>query len=291
MRGLLKIMKIIGNYIYTIIKGFIIGASMLVPGFSGGTMAMILGIYDKLISSLSGILTFSKNEKYISKNKLNFLFLIFFCVGSVLGMVIISKPLSNLIEKYYIVSSFFFMGAALGGFNTVYNKTKSYKFDFLSIVYILLGAAIVYLISMIPEGFFSGNGNRSETFMYFILVIAGLIVAIAMILPGISVSYMFLLLGIYKETIDAVHNLYFPYLIPLAIGCILGVVLTTKLLEYWMEHYVKSSYLIISGFVLGSIIQVFPGMPKGIEWALCAVMFLSAYFLIRLLQRFDPDNR
>ncbi|WP_255447222.1 undecaprenyl phosphate translocase family protein [Brachyspira sp. SAP_772] len=62
----------------------------------------------------------------------------------------------------------------------------------------------------------------------------------------------------YKETIDAVLNLYFLYLIPLAIGSILGVVLTTKLLEYWMEHYVKSSYLIMSGFVLGSIIQVFP---------------------------------
>lgn len=79
-------MQIIGNYIYIIIKGFIIGASMLVPGFSGGTMAMILGIYDKLIASLSGILTFSKNENYISKNKLNFLFLIFFlhwlCFGN-----------------------------------------------------------------------------------------------------------------------------------------------------------------------------------------------------------------
>ncbi|PCG18797.1 DUF368 domain-containing protein [Brachyspira sp. G79] len=286
-------MKFLGfmNYIYTVIKGFIIGASMLVPGFSGGTMAMILGIYDKLISSLSSVLTFSKNENYFIKNKFNFLFLIFFSIGSLLGMVIISKPLSNLIEKYYTVSSFFFMGAALGGFNTVYNKTKEYKFNFVSIIYILLGAAIVYLISIIPEGFFSSSSDRSEVFMYFILIIAGLIVAIAMILPGISVSYMFLLLGIYQETIDAVHNLYFPYLIPLAVGSILGVVLTTKILEYWMEHYVKASYLIISGFVLGSIIQVFPGLPKGIEWALCPIMFLAAYFLIRLLQRFDPDNR
>ncbi|MDO6993302.1 DUF368 domain-containing protein [Brachyspira innocens] len=289
----MKNMKFLGfmNYIYTVIKGFIIGASMLVPGFSGGTMAMILGIYDKLISSLSGILTFSKNENYFIKNKFNFLFLIFFCAGSLLGMVIISKPLSNLIERYYTVSSFFFMGTALGGFNTVYNKTKEYKFNFVSIIYILLGAAIVYLISIIPEGFFSSSSDRSEVFMYFILIIAGLIVAIAMILPGISVSYMFLLLGIYQETIDAVHNLYFPYLIPLAVGAILGVVLTTKILEYWMEHYVKASYLIISGFVLGSIIQVFPGIPKGIEWALCPIMFLAAYFLIRLLQRFDPDNR
>lgn len=279
------------NYIYITIKGFIIGSSMLVPGFSGGTMAMILGIYDKLIASLSSILSFSKNGNYFIKNKYNFLFLIFFFIGSILGMIIISKPLYNLIEKYYTISSFFFMGAALGGFNTVYNKTKFYKFDFISIIYILLGAAIVYLISIIPEGFFSSSQNRSELFMYFILIIAGLIVAIAMILPGISVSYMFLLLGIYEETINAVHNLYIPYLAPIAIGTILGVVLTTKILEYWMENYIKSSYLIISGFVLGSIIQVFPGIPKGKEWILCPIVFLASYFIIRLLQKFDPDNR
>lgn len=276
-----------------IIKGFIVGASMLVPGFSGGTMAMILGIYDKLIASLSGILSFPKNENYFIKNKSNFSMVILFSIGALLGMVIVAKPLSAVIEKFFTISCFFFMGAALGGFNTVYNKTKEYKFNYMSAIYIILGAAIVYLISMIPEGFFSGSAeDRSAGLTYFILIIAGFISAIALILPGISVSYMFLLLGIYQETINAVQNLYIPYLIPLGFGLILGIVLTTKLLEYWMEHYVKSSYLIISGFVLGSIIQVFPGLPKGaIEWILCPLLFISAYLLIRLLQRFDPDNK
>ena len=276
-----------------VIKGFIVGASMLVPGFSGGTMAMILGIYDKLIASLSGILSFSKNENYFIKNKSNFLMVILFSIGALLGMIIVAKPLSAIIEKFFTISCFFFMGAALGGFNTVYNKTKSYKFNYMSVLYIILGAAIVYLISMIPEGFFSGSENsRSKSFTYFILIIAGFISAIALILPGISVSYMFLLLGIYQETINAVKNFYIPYLIPLFFGLILGIILTTKILEYWMTHYIKSSYLIISGFVLGSIIQVFPGLPKNIfEWILCPLLFISAYLLIRLLQRFDPDNK
>ena len=276
-----------------VIKGFIVGASMLVPGFSGGTMAMILGIYDKLIASLSGILSFSKNENYFIKNKSNFLMVILFSIGALLGMIIVAKPLSAIIEKFFTISCFFFMGAALGGFNTVYNKTKSYKFNYMSVLYIILGAAIVYLISMIPEGFFSGSeNNRSKSFTYFILIIAGFISAIALILPGISVSYMFLLLGIYQETINAVKNFYIPYLIPLFFGLILGIILTTKILEYWMTHYVKFSYLIISGFVLGSIIQVFPGLPKNIfEWILCPLLFISAYLLIRLLQRFDPDNK
>lgn len=276
-----------------VIKGFIVGASMLVPGFSGGTMAMILGIYDKLIASLSGILSFSKNENYFIKNKSNFLMVILFSIGALLGMIIVAKPLSTIIEKFFTISCFFFMGAALGGFNTVYNKTKSYKFNYMSVLYIILGAAIVYLISMIPEGFFSGSENsRSKSFTYFILIIAGFISAIALILPGISVSYMFLLLGIYQETINAVKNFYIPYLIPLFFGLILGIILTTKILGYWMTHYVKSSYLIISGFVLGSIIQVFPGLPKNIsEWILCPLLFISAYLLIRLLQRFDPDNK
>lgn len=276
-----------------VLKGFIVGASMLVPGFSGGTMAMILGIYDKLISSLSGVLSFSKNENYFIKNKSNFLMLILFSIGALLGMVIVAKPLSAIIEKFFTISCFFFMGAALGGFNAVYNKTKSYKFNFISVIYIILGAALVYLISMIPEGFFSDSeNNRSKNFTYFLLVVAGFVSAIALILPGISVSYMFLLLGIYRETINAVQSFYIPYLIPLSFGLILGIVLTTKILEYWMEHHVKSSYLIISGFVLGSIMQVFPGLPKNsIEWVLCPLLFVSAYFLIRLLQKFDPDNR
>lgn len=245
-----------------ILKGFIVGASMLVPGFSGGTMAMILGIYDKLIASLSGILSFQKNENYFIKNKSNFLTVILFSIGALLGMIIVAKPLSVLIDKFFTISCFFFMGAAL-----------------------------VYLISMIPEGFFSDSeNNRSKNFTYFILALAGFISAIALILPGISVSYMFLLLGIYQETINAIQSFYIPYLIPLCFGLILGIVLTTKILEYWMKHYVKSSYLIISGFVLGSIMQVFPGLPKKpIEWILCPLLFVSAYLLIRLLQRFDPD--
>ena len=274
-----------------ILKGFIVGASMLVPGFSGGTMAMILGIYDKLISSLSGILSFSKNENYFIKNKSNFLTIILFSIGALLGMIIVAKPLSALIEKFFTISCFFFMGAALGGFNTVYNKTKYYKFNFISMIYIILGASLVYLISMIPEGFFAASeNNRSKNFTYFILALAGFVSAIALILPGISVSYMFLLLGIYQETINAVQSFYIPYLIPLFFGLILGIILTTKILEYWMEHYIKSSYLIISGFVLGSIMQVFPGLPKNLmEWILCPLLFISAYLLIRLLQRFDPD--
>lgn len=274
-----------------ILKGFIVGASMLVPGFSGGTMAMILGIYDKLIAALSGILSVSKNENYFIKNKSNFLTIILFSIGALLGMIIVAKHLSELIEKFFTVSCFFFMGAALGGFNTVYNKTKRYKFNFMSMIYIILGAALVYLISMIPEGFFGDSeNNRSKNFTYFIIALAGFISAIALILPGISVSYMFLLLGIYQETINAVQNFYIPYLIPLFFGLILGIILTTKILEYWMEHYVKSSYLIISGFVLGSIMQVFPGLPKNaVEWILCPLLFVAAYLLIRLLQRFDPD--
>ena len=75
-----------------ILKGFIVGASMLVPGFSGGTMAMILGIYDKLIASLSGILSFQKNENYFIKNKSNFLTVILFSIGALLGMIIVAKP-------------------------------------------------------------------------------------------------------------------------------------------------------------------------------------------------------
>ena len=189
-----------------VIKGFIVGASMLVPGFSGGTMAMILGIYDKLIASLSGILSFSKNENYFIKNKSNFLIVILFSIGALLGMILVSKPLSVIIEKFFTISCFFFMGAALGGFNAVYNKTKSYKFNYMSVFYIILGAAIVYLISIIPEGFFNSDNNRGKSLTYFILIVAGFISAIALILPGFI--YVFIAWHLSRDNKRSSKSLY-----------------------------------------------------------------------------------
>ena len=116
-------------------------------------------------------------------------------------------------------------------------------------------------------------------------MLAGVIAAVALVLPGISVSYFLLLLGLYDETMRAITTFYFPFLIPLALGLLLGIILTTKLLERAMKRHPQPTYLIILGFVLGSIAEVFPGIPTWPELLLCLVTlaagFLAIYFLSR----------
>lgn len=123
-------------------KGFFVGATMLVPGVSGGSMAMILGEYERLISSVS---SFRKDVKG------NAFYLMQFVFPALLGMVLLSNPLLSLIEIYTLPMMYLFMGAVLGGVPLVLREAKIKKFKPIMILYVFIGAAIVLLINLIPE--------------------------------------------------------------------------------------------------------------------------------------------
>lgn len=118
------------------LKGFIIGSSMSVPGVSGGTMAILLGIYDRLISSVS---------RFLKDIKGNIIFLMKVCIGAGIGIFTLSNVIKKLLEVAPIPISFFFLGAVIGGVPALYSKTKTMdsKLKFSSIIYFLLGLAIV----------------------------------------------------------------------------------------------------------------------------------------------------
>ena len=241
--------------ISTMFKGFFVGATMLVPGVSGGSMAMILGEYERLISSVS---SFRKDVKG------NAFYLMQFVFPALLGMVLLSNPLLSLIEIFTLPMMYLFMGAVLGGVPLVLREAKIKKFKPIMILYVLIGAAIVLLINLIPENAMTQTQG-----------IAG--VCIALVLPGISVSYMLLVMGIYEKVMTAMSNLDILTLLPLFVGLVAGIILTTRALEIWMKRRPTSAYLTIFGFVLGSVAYVFPGVPSGWEIPVCAV-FLAAGF-------------
>ena len=93
------------------------------------------------------------------------------------------------------------------------------------------------------------------------MALAGVIAAVALVLPGISISYLLLVMGLYDEIMRAIGDFYLPFLIPFGVGLILGVVLTTRLLERAMNRHPLPTYLIILGFMFGSMVEVFPGIP------------------------------
>lgn len=268
------------NNIITLLKGLVIGSTMLVPGVSGGAMAMTLGIYKKLVSAISTIR---------QRRKENLTFLALFILGAAIGMLLIANPILSLINLYPKPTLFFFLGAVAGAVPMIIKESKVTKVSFKSIVCVVLGAAIVFLLSLLPSDLFLSDS--SEVFLRIpLLIAAGFVSAFALILPGVSVSYFLLLLGLYDQTMLAISTLDITFLAPLVFGLAIGILLATKMLDRALTRYPHTAYLIIFGFVIGSIIQAFPGLPIGWEFPLCVLTAAVGFNLIMLLHRFSPKQ-
>lgn len=265
------------QYVITFGKSLIVGSTMLVPGVSGGSMAMILGIYTKLISSVS---SFMKNKTG------NFFFLAVFLAGSLLGIVSFSRPILHLIETYPMPMLYFFMGAVAGSVPLMLRQAQIKHFSWTTPVYIMLGFLTVFFFETTPISSVSAD-ESANWYTYLLLIIAGFIAAIALVLPGISVSYMLLLLGLYDETMRAASEFYLPFLLPLGLGLIAGILLTTKLLEKFMNEYPRPTFLIILGFILGSLLELYPGIPAGNEIIICLITLILGFSIIKYISSKD----
>ncbi len=255
-----------------IYKGMLIGSTMLIPGVSGGSMAIILGIYDRLVAAVS---SFTKNVKG------NIAFLLMFTLSAGVGMFLLAKPILVLWEMYPKAMGFFFMGAVAGGVPAIYKEAEIEKIRWRYVAYVLLGLLIVSAMSFLEGETVksAANGQLSGAYLFF----AGIIAAVALVLPGISVSFLLLFLGLYDGMMRAVSEMDMSFLVPMGLGIILGVVLVTRALETAMEKYPRVTYLMILGFVIGSLAEVFPGMPVGGEWIWCVAAVVVGFYFIATL--------
>jgi putative membrane protein len=279
------------NDLILMFKGFIIGSSMSVPGISGGTMAILLGIYDKLISSISNYFKDIKgNTLYLSKALL----------GSFIGIGSLAFVIQWLLNNYPIYVSFFFLGAVIGGVPALLKKTQAKTMKISSLMYILIGLMIVISISFIPTGNFSivsGSG-----FVHYLMVlVTGIIIALALILPGISTSHMLLVMGMYETLLKAITTMDIVYIGVLGISTVIGVFLITKPIEWTMNTYTKQTYFVIIGFVLGSTAEIFndkilPAIPINADsiWWISSILismitFALGFRAISSLSRFSAE--
>lgn len=241
-----------------ILKGMWIGGTMTVPGVSGGSMAMIMGIYDRLIGSISAF--FREPVKSMA-------FLGRFVLGAGAGMVLFSRFISFLFTtRADVPLRFFFLGAVAGGVPMIYREAGVKKFSLGAVAYPVIGILGVVILALIPEGLFTPAGSFGPGALALQLA-GGFIIAVGLVLPGISVSQMLYMLGIYETMISNISALHILPLIPLGAGALAGIFLTTKALERLMSRHPQPTYLIILGFMFGSLPELFPGVPGGVELA------------------------
>ena len=263
--------------ILTIIKGFIIGGSMLIPGVSGGTMAMILKLYRRLITSIS---SFMKHKKE------SVLFLLQFCIGAGAAWLILSRPMVALNGAFPKQMACFVVGAIVGGIPVIYRETKETKFSIWSLVFLAIGLVLVFGLAPLPRNGFENSGAGLGGVM--IQFLAGILGALALILPGISFSSMLYMMGVYDFIWGAVGNRDVVALLPFGLGMIIGILFLTKFLDVAMTRFPHATYMIILGFVIGSIwdiLKEMPAAPAGVEIPVCIALMAAGFLIIYLLSR------
>ena len=261
------------NTLKTILSGLAVGGVMTIPGVSGGSAAMILGIYDDLITAVS---------RAFSEPRKNLLLLLKFTVGACAGVLLIARLITFLLTTPVEVPlRFLFLGAVAGGIPMIFRKAEIRKLTAGSTALILAGVGVVMLISMLPERIFSPDTSGfAAVIMQFL---GGLLLAAALVLPGISASHFLLMLGIYDDVMEKLGEFELLALVPLAAGAAVGVFLTAKVLERLLGLHPRGTYLVILGFMLGSLRELLPhgaGPVQTSAGMLCTVVgFVVVYWL------------
>ena len=288
-----------GKWWHVLARAMAVGGTMTVPGASGGTMAMILGIYEELIESmgsLPGLLAECircGNDGCARRRLWDCLrFLALFSLGALAGMALLAKGVLSLLERYPMAVSYFFLGAVAGGIPLICRQAQVKKITWQALFWPLAGLLMVYGLAALPEGLFtaglpgaaSSPGVPSFRALLF-QFLGGCILAVALILPGISVSQMLLMLGLYEPVMEAVSSLRFASLLPLGLGAVLCTLLVTRLLGSAMQRRPQPTYLLILGFVLGSLGELYPGLPEGWNLLFAPLAAVAGYQLPSRLSR------
>lgn len=245
--------------IILVIKGFFMGIANVIPGVSGGTIAIILGVYEQFIGAISGIL---KNFKE------NLKFLIPIGIGMCLAIITTSKVVGYSYDNFPLPTLLFFVGLVFGGIPMLLNKVKdveesknisNYVIAFLTFSLVIFMASYKFIFSMNSEVSFESINIGG----YILLFIIGVVAAATMVIPGISGSLVLMILGYYYPIIDTINNVLkgdtFHNLIILGIfgmGVVFGILIISKLLEYLFSKYKIKTYFGVLGFVFASIIAI-----------------------------------
>ncbi|HAR5621452.1 TPA: DUF368 domain-containing protein [Staphylococcus aureus] len=274
-----------------ILKGFAMGTSDLVPGVSGGTIALLLGIYNQFIASISGI--FSRRFWP------SFTFLIPIIIGMLLAMGSLSNLFNYLLSQHHIPTMFFFGGLIIGIVPYLL-KISNYKTSFTTKHYMMViaGIAILIVITLMNNGDkHAGETLTLSTGLIIKYFIAGMCASSAMLLPGISGSFMLLVFGVYGTVILAISEVVklnftgLPILLAVGFGVLAGFIISSKIIQYFLTHHKLMTFALIIGFVVGSLFAVFPGLPTNIVmWFVSLVVFIIGFIVSLTLGRITAEN-
>lgn len=277
------------NIFIRFFKGVIIALGFILPGVSGGVLAAIMGIYARLLSFMA----------HVRKNfKRDFLYFLPIGIGGIVGIGVLSKPLEYLLANYQMIVLWGFAGTIFGTLPTLVrestSQTKLDKIDIIWFLSMLIGGGLfLYFMSeilgTIPANFFG-------------FIIAGILIALGVLVPGLSPSNLLIILGLYTPMLKGFKTFDPLVFIPIAIGGIISLLTFSKAMESLIKHHHSRVYHFILGIVLASTILILIPNPylaesisyqnvTGMDWLLSIAFFIVGCLLALWMSRLEDKYK
>lgn len=246
-------MKKVFEYVKYFICGIVFGTANVIPGVSGGTMLVVFGVFDRLTEAISGV------KKIIH----NLAFLVTFALGAGAGILLSAKVIGSMFATYAIQTNMFFIGLILGGVPLILKLgTSEKKVKPLCVVPFLISMAVVIVLTVLEKldifTMTAENVTGFDVVFSLKMVVCAAVAAVTMIIPGISGSFMMMLLGVYETIIGALNDMNFYVIIPFAIGALIGIIFGAKLISILIKKNKLMVYSAIMGMVIGSVYAILP---------------------------------
>lgn len=280
----------IKEFFLDIIRGFGIGVAFIIPGFSGGSVAAILGIYEKMITAIADILKDFKNS-------IKTLFPI--GLGMIIGIVSLLFPLGWALASYPLPTVSLFVGLAIGGMPSVTDKVKGKRISYKNLIASVIPLLVVLSISFLPIGAEKNLFNLSFG-GYVLLFLIGILGSSALVIPGISGSMLLLILGYYNPIVNlATKHLFVGKDIGISIlvlgitaaGIAIGFVGISVIMKILFKKCPRGTYFAIIGFIVGSIPTIYISTAKEagmtfstlptspLHWIICVLLLAVGFSL------------
>lgn len=285
--------KKIFEYFKIFMKGIFMGIADAIPGVSGGTIALLLGIYEELITTISNIkislfkiLTKDGLSVFWKKGNLGFLFPLL--IGIIASLIVFVNIAQYFLDSFPLLVWSFFTGLIIATSYVIFKKIENFKLKEFILV-------IIACISLILFTKISNNEVLSSTdFSIIYIFVCALLASSAMILPGISGSLVLVILGIYEYMIESLINYNFYIISTFVIGAIIGLLLLSKILNKLFLRHKNSTFSIMLGLVIGSVVNIWPWKKYSINQASTEILILSfflAFSAILLIVLIEKVNK
>lgn len=269
-----------GEWMIRLLKGILVGIGAIVPGLSGGALAVVFGLYEPLIKFIANL-----REKFIQ----NVLFFLPVGIGGVLGVVAFSTVVDFAFTYYAAEFTWLFIGFISGTFPSLYRTSgeKGRKTQHWLIL-IFVAAGTLLLMRWLET---VSSVILPTTFWNWIL--SGVLFGLGAVVPGMSPSNFLIYLGLYQPMASGIRHLDLSVIIPLALGVIFCVFAFAKLVAWLFKKYFASMYHFILGIVIGSTLAIIPKGVSGWTIVICALLFLigaaSSFGLVKLDEKYGRE--